>query len=103
MGAGLLIVSIFNVCLYISAVYSKMTKTGSQILSEVSDITRRIDQLDNPELSSEDLFKQINCLTDLLSRDYMSSFQSKEIIAHMESLARLMESEKCCTIKYTDI
>ena len=80
-----------------------MTKTGSQILSEVSDITRRIDQLDNPELSYEDLFKQMNCLTELLSRDYMSAFPSKEIIAQMESLSRLLESEKCCTLKCTDV
>jgi len=100
---GLLIASTFNVCLYISAVYSKMTKTGSQILSEVSDITRRIDQLDNPELSYEDLFKQMNCLTELLSRDYMSAFPSKEIIAQMESLSRLLKSEKCCTLKCTDV
>ena len=56
--AVLLLMSVFHGCLYISAVYSKLTKTGPQILSEVSDIIRRIDMLDNPELSSEDVTRE---------------------------------------------
>ena len=80
----LLVMSMFNICLYISAVYSKMTKTAPQILEEVSDICRRIDQLDNPEFCTEDVLQQMNCLGDLLSR--LPVYTSREICSHMESL-----------------
>ena len=98
--AVLLLMSVFNVCLYISAVYSKLTKTGPQILSEVSEIVRRIDQLDNPELSSEDVFQEMNCFSELLKRDYISKFKVTDVMTQMESI---LKNEKCSNFISKDV
>ena len=93
--------SFVNLSLFIAAKYTNLTETGPQILSSVSEIINKIDNLDNPEIRSEDIFNEIDNMFNLLQKSYITEIHSAEVLNQMQSIGRLLHSRKCIKDKTT--
>jgi len=90
-----------NLSLFVAAKYTNLTQTGPQLLSQVEGIINKIDDLDNPEVKSRKVFDEIQCLTRLLEKPYISEFQSTEVVEQIENFCKLLNHKKCTEVKET--
>ena len=97
----LILMSFVNLSLFVATKYTNLTQTGAQILSDVGNTISKIDDLDNPEVKSEEVFKEIQNLTLLLDKPYITEFKSVEVIAQIENLCQLLNSDKCLGVNKT--
>jgi len=99
---GILILTSFvNLSLFVAAKYTNLTQTGPQLLSQVEGIINKIDDLDNPEVKSRKVFDEIQCLTKLLEKPYISEFKSTEVVEQIEKFCKLLNHKKCTEVKET--
>ena len=85
----------FNLSIFVASKFTKLTQTGPQILSQVWEIIHKIDDLDNPEVKSGEVFAVIQNLTLLLYKPCITEFKSAEVIEQIENLSKLLHIRKC--------
>eukprot|EP00092_Neocalanus_flemingeri_P007133 GFUD01007706.1.p1 GENE.GFUD01007706.1~~GFUD01007706.1.p1 ORF type:complete len:660 (+),score=114.07 GFUD01007706.1:367-2346(+) len=93
---GILIqMSFVNFSLFVAAKYTKLSQTGGQCLNEVGNIINKIDDLDNPEIKSEEVFEVIQNVSHLLSKPCITEFKSVKVIEQIEYFCTLFHDDKC--------
>ena len=55
----------------------------------------RIDHLDDAEVTSEEVFKQMNRLSALLNKNHVMEFKGEDIISQIGKLTHLLKHENC--------
>ena len=91
----LILISFISLFLLIATKYTKLSQSGAQILGEVGNIVSKIDDLDNPEIKSAEVFNEIQNLSFLLDKPYIENIRCGEIIIQIENLCKLFHTNKC--------